>query len=304
MDIYSQLPEPKSFHYLNRYITLMKWASQQKFEGYTEKHHIIPDSFYIKNRKYKKEIKKNLEYKSTGWLEGNPNSKENYIKISARIHFLAHYMLWRAYRTSEMAAAFMFMKGNVQNNERYWKINSKAYEKLKITMAEACSKRMTGQPPSRGSWKKDNIPWNKGLKGVQIRTEDMNIRASNTLKERYKTQEHNRKGISPWCAGTKGMGIVKAWNKGTIANKLECPHCHFVGGPEGNMYRWHFDNCKKLKNEPNKIIKNRKGKNCTDGIHNFNSLIEASKFYKAEPSTILYWIKHSKNNFSYGHITN
>jgi hypothetical protein len=31
-------------------------------------------------------------------------------------------------------------------------------------------------------------------------------------------------------------------------NKLTCPHCNYTGKGEGNMYRWHFDNCK---NNPN-----------------------------------------------------
>jgi hypothetical protein len=28
--------------------------------------------------------------------------------------------------------------------------------------------------------------------------------------------------------------------------KIECPHCKYIGGVN-NMYKWHFDNCKKKK---------------------------------------------------------
>jgi ribosomal protein S27AE len=41
-----------------------------------------------------------------------------------------------------------------------------------------------------------------------------------------------------------------AWNKGLKRKKIICPNCGKEGG-DGLMQRWHFDNCKKLKNEQN-----------------------------------------------------
>jgi len=40
------------------------------------------------------------------------------------------------------------------------------------------------------------------------------------------------------------------WNKGQPRKKIICPHCGKEGG-EGLMQRWHFNNCKNIKNEQN-----------------------------------------------------
>ena len=38
---------------------------------------------------------------------------------------------------------------------------------------------------------------------------------------------------------------VSESKKGIPKSKIECPHCHKIGGT-GNMQRWHFNNCKKI----------------------------------------------------------
>ena len=53
---------------------------------YYEKHHIIPKSL------------------------GGSNSKDNIVHLTAREHFLAHWLLWRIYRNKEMALAFNAMR--------------------------------------------------------------------------------------------------------------------------------------------------------------------------------------------------
>ena len=103
--------------------------------------------------------------------------------------------------------------------------------------------------------KKENyIPWNKGKVGVQIpwnkdkkigpMSDEQKQQISSTLKERYKTHEHPRKGKPPWCAGTKGQGIVKAWNKGIPQPEFECKYCGKKVKGKGNLTRWHNENCR------------------------------------------------------------
>lgn len=43
-------------------------------------------------------------------------------------------------------------------------------------------------------------------------TDEIKEKISKTLKERYREQEHNRKGIDPWNKGLKGVQV--GWNKG------------------------------------------------------------------------------------------
>lgn len=78
-------PLPKSVHFLKRYHRLIEHARILNFDGYTEKHHIIPVSM------------------------GGANNKANLVILSARYHFLAHYMLFLAYRNKTMANAFRMM---------------------------------------------------------------------------------------------------------------------------------------------------------------------------------------------------
>mgnify|MGYP003704755201 CR=1 FL=1 len=62
-----------------------------------------------------------------------------------------------------------------------------------------------------------------------------------------RTEEYKRKmskakkGKAPWNKGKKGSQVP--WNKGIERPKKVCPHCGKSGG-DGNMQRWHFDNCK------------------------------------------------------------
>ena len=58
---------------------------ERRCGAYYERHHIVPKS------------------------HGGSNAKENLILLTAREHFLAHWMLWRIHRTRQMAHAFFCM---------------------------------------------------------------------------------------------------------------------------------------------------------------------------------------------------
>jgi|AntAceMinimDraft_17_1070374.scaffolds.fasta_scaffold21956_3 hypothetical protein len=86
--------------------------------GYTEKHHIIPRS-----------------------LNGT-NEDDNIVKLTAREHFICHYLLTKMYRKMsyewfKMAFAFNMMC-NIQTYNSY--SNSKLYELARINFAIAISK--------------------------------------------------------------------------------------------------------------------------------------------------------------------
>jgi hypothetical protein len=121
MNIYDILKtKPHNIHYLNRYYRFITdCRSHNKKLDYSELHHICPKS-------------KDLfpEYKS---LKQYP---ENGIRLSARQHFIAHYMLFRAYG-GRQTYAFNAMCNQVNNpnQNRDYKINSKMYSKLKAEMS-------------------------------------------------------------------------------------------------------------------------------------------------------------------------
>lgn len=94
MSIY---PLPKSLHFLKKYHRLIEHGKTIDFDGYTENHHIIPLSM------------------------GGSNNKSNLVTLSARYHFLAHYMLFMAYRNRSMANAFRLMTlvGRYKTSEQF-----------------------------------------------------------------------------------------------------------------------------------------------------------------------------------------
>lgn len=87
--------------------------------GYYEKHHILPKS-----------------------LGGN-NDKENLVKLTAREHFICHWLLVKIYdkgtvERNKMLCALWRMQCINKDQKRY--INSKAYEKLKIEFSNLIKK--------------------------------------------------------------------------------------------------------------------------------------------------------------------
>jgi len=88
------------WHYEQLIITR---KNREKIIGvYYEKHHIIPKS------------------------HGGNNSKENLVLLTAREHFLAHWLLWKIYGTKEMAFAFHSMKRN-KKTKQYEFLTSRHY---------------------------------------------------------------------------------------------------------------------------------------------------------------------------------
>lgn len=104
--------------YLTRYNKLIEYAKQHPAGGYVEIHHIIP--------------------KSLGGLD----TADNLIELPSRLHFIAHWMLWKAYNTNELAYAFWAMAHQKKcgQEQRYTKINSKTYKILKELRSELISK--------------------------------------------------------------------------------------------------------------------------------------------------------------------
>ena len=100
------------------YINYVKTLNRSKKDGcYYEKHHIIPRSL------------------------GGDDSKNNLVLLTAREHFLAHYLLWKFNPCKETAFAFhtMIYMANSNQNRNYKLFSSKASQRLKIQHAKYVS---------------------------------------------------------------------------------------------------------------------------------------------------------------------
>ena len=166
--------------------------SREKIEGYFEKHHIIPKSL------------------------GGSNSTENLVRLTAREHFICHWLLTRmisGLNLIKMKRAMWRMLMVGADFQKRYIPNSKTYEVLRLQYGSLRKGVVTSLETKQkiSIANTGNIAWNKGI----ARTDEEKIKLSTAAK--------NRK-------------------------RLECRHCKTLVTP-GNYKRWHSDNCKVVKGE-------------------------------------------------------
>lgn len=106
----------QNHHHYNRYQKFIGYLRGQSVDGYAEVHHIVPRSI------------------------GGSDAADNLIRLTARQHFIAHWMLARALGGSASRAFFM-----MSNFGRYGHINSTTYQIARQEYAELARKQMTGR---------------------------------------------------------------------------------------------------------------------------------------------------------------
>ncbi len=218
--------------YTKIYFNIIDRAKSRVIDEYTEKHHIIPKSL------------------------GGENCKENIVKLTAREHFICHWLLTKMVNDGKekWKMLFAFHAFIMKNSSQYrLTITSKKYEILKRAASEARKNFNKGNKYALGykQSKETRQKRNESLKYYK-RPESANLKQSNTMKEKYKNKSHPLKGKS-W---EETFGVDKAnemknklkGKKGTRTKPTKkhdiiiCPHCCKFGG-SGNMKRYHFDNC-------------------------------------------------------------
>jgi len=139
----------------------------------------------------------------------------------------------------------LLKKYDAASNERFFNRNNGGYwivftDEVRQKMRE----KKLGAPPS-----------NKGKKApAHVYSEEMNKKRSEALKGRKKspeTVERMKKAQQQRDPSTRARGWSQSEEHRKIASenlnsKSECPHCGKVG-KKGNMVRWHFENCPKIR---------------------------------------------------------
>ena len=115
-------------NYKRLYENLIQKRQSIPADGYTELHHITPRSL------------------------GGTDDPENLIALTAREHFIAHYLLSKMYPEDsfewhKMNHAFMMMKNNSGNQDRYF--NSRLYESARKHFRKVMSKAQAGTQNSQ-----------------------------------------------------------------------------------------------------------------------------------------------------------
>jgi hypothetical protein len=180
--------------YSKLYYKITSNAKQRIIEGYTELHHIIPQSM------------------------GGNNDKENLVELTAREHFICHWLLVKMTEgddRSKMLYALKGMKAENKHQQRYHtKITARVYETYRIEHSINHSKVMKA---------KNLVPWNKG--GVEItdeHRENLQNAARNRKIDPIKQAEGQQKRIAK-VTGRKDSDEAKLKKSIALKGKLKGP---------------------------------------------------------------------------------
>ena len=152
---------------------------------YTEKHHVIPRSL------------------------GGDDSKENIARLTAREHFICHWLLTKMVSGKkekyQMWNAFSCMLYRENANQERYKISSKVFESIKIAGSKIKKEKMSGvnnpmygkRGPLSPSYGKKRTPeqlqtYSECHKGIK-RSLEARLKQSQSTKGRPKSLEHRRK---------------------------------------------------------------------------------------------------------------
>jgi len=238
--------------YTKIYFNIIDIAKSRTIAGYVEKHHIIPKSL------------------------GGDNSTNNLVKLTAREHFICHWLLSKMCqattdRNKMIYALYCMRRGSAKHQRYTTNITSRVYEKLKgqFVVSEITRQKISHSNKGKLKSTKYKVYMSNRMKGElnhfygKTHTDSVKEKISKASKNRIpwnkgkqlskahidkiassltgkKRHSHSEETKAKMRAAKKGW---IPWNKGTPAEKHACIHC----GKECNLLnlkRWHGDNCK------------------------------------------------------------
>lgn len=241
------------------YKSITDFAKHRITEDYTEKHHILPKSL------------------------GGSDSVTNLVYLTAREHFICHWLLTKIYPEGEehwkMINAFRMMRAENPKQKRYTtKITARVYSNLKEEYSALQSKRYKGT--GNGFYGKKHSEEvknriseaNKGDKNGSKRPETKKkIAESKIGKKRDSFDDTWRLNLSKAASGENNGMYGKTHSdetkqkqreraigrkqsdetkqkkadaiRGLKREKKLCPHCNQLVAVNGYA-RWHGDNCR------------------------------------------------------------
>jgi hypothetical protein len=174
--------------YKNWYNQIIDRARSRKLDGYSESHHIIPESL------------------------GGPDTDENLAKLTAREHFICHWLLVKTTVGEDrykMINALRMMRAEKQGQTRYkTKITARVYAKLKEEYSVLQSQKVSGE--------------NNPMYGDKFyRSEDGKKRQREAVlgDKNGSKQEHARKKIADSKIGKKRETFSDEWRANMSMSK-------------------------------------------------------------------------------------
>lgn len=222
--------------YQLHYDLLIRKAQERDIDGYFEKHHIIPRAF------------------------GGANDDSNLVKLTAKEHFIAHLLLYKAQtekrKRHQMLTACVMMKGkNIQNSKMY----KSAREEFSKLHSESISgensfwygsSRSGEQNPFYGKThtKKVKDRMSKKAKGKVVAKNKLTGEVVKISKDEFDSNSLFVGITSNVVVPEERKNKISASMKARGLSKGKCVHC----GKEmdmRNLTRHHNNNCKHRKTD-------------------------------------------------------
>jgi hypothetical protein len=221
-------------NYKKIYDQIIYRAKNRIVEGYKEKHHIIPKCI------------------------GGCNDKDNIVELTAREHFLCHWLLHEIYPDNpSLFYAFSMMSIIPTEKGNRYKPSSRVYEycknkmrekvvsyetKLKISISHK-GKILSEDHKKKLSKAKIGKP---GPNTGKIFSESHRLNISNSRigeKNWRFGKKHSKNTISKMRKPKSEEAKIKMSESAKDRKKVECPYCKKIGQYNA-MQRWHFHHCK------------------------------------------------------------
>ena len=181
--------------YIGRYNKFIESLKYQNIIGMKEMHHITPKSM------------------------GGTDNKNNLIALTPRQHYIAHWMLWKAYG-GKMSQAFWFMN----NFGTQKKLSSKVYEKLREEAVKSFSGEnsvMYGKKTPEHTKQKQSIKRKQYMSNPEARENLRKHRANQIItKESYTKASKKHKQLIWMNDGIRSYRIYPEFIAEKIAHGL------------------------------------------------------------------------------------
>lgn len=236
--------------YYTVYNTIIDTAKRQETAPYpSEKHHIIPESFFIKRSRPG----------PSGWLLGDPEDPSNVVFLTPREHAFCHKLLvkitegkmkskmelaiWRMLngRHKKLFSSRDYDKYRILFIENI-KINNKGKRRSPISEAhkENISLALKGISKSEETKQNMKLAWKNRDRAVKESTKQLNRLAS----KKFWSTEEAKIAQSKKRKEYLSKNPIQMWEQiNRLNSTVTCEHCGMTT-TLGNHKRWHGFNCK------------------------------------------------------------
>lgn len=190
---------------------------------YLEAHHIIPDCFFI-----------NRSRKGTpGWIEGDPNDRNNIVFLTAKEHFICHRLLPKMTTgRAKISMAYAVWQMTMMSGRDRYVPTARTYETLKKQISES-RKGVPISEEQKAKLRGPKTAEHRAKIGQYERTSEHKLAISLVRKAQI--------GLQTRSAETKAK--MSAWQKGVAKPKVVCEYCKKETSLM-NYKRWHGSKCK------------------------------------------------------------